>query len=70
MRKNVDLTEAGRQYATAYVAHHMTKDLNRAITLYEGVIAAYPDTKEAGLSKSQIGYIRHTRIPIFSLPTG
>ena len=46
--------EADQQYATAYDMHYTTKDIHKAFTLYEDIIAAHPDTKEAGYSKSQI----------------
>lgn len=39
--------------ATAYDAHYMTKDINKAFTLYEDIIAAHPDTKEAGSDKKK-----------------
>lgn len=55
--------EAGQQYATAYDMHYTTKDIHKAFTLYEDIIAAHPDTKEAGYSKSQIQNIVNAVVP-------
>ena len=63
MRDNNLSTEAGRQYASAYDAHYTTKDIHKAFTLYEDIIAAHPDTKEAGYSKSQVQNIVNAVVP-------
>jgi hypothetical protein len=55
--------EAGQQYATAYDTHYKTKDIHKAFTLYEDIIAAHPDTKEAGYSKSQVQNIVNGVVP-------
>jgi hypothetical protein len=55
--------EAGQQYATAYDTHYTTKDIHKAFTLYEDIIAAHPDTKEAGYSKSQVQNIVNAVVP-------
>jgi hypothetical protein len=54
MINNTKLTEAGQQYATAYDAHYTTKDMYKAFKLYGRIIAAHPDTDEAGYSRSQV----------------
>ena len=54
MRESRLSEEAGQQYATAYDTHYTTKDIHKAFTLYENIIAAHPDTKEAGYSRSQV----------------
>jgi hypothetical protein len=54
MINNTKLTEAGQQYATAYDAHYTTKDMYKAFKLYGRIIAAYPDTHEAGYSRSHV----------------
>jgi hypothetical protein len=37
--------------------------LERAFTLYEDIIAAHPDTKEAGYSRSQVQNIVNAVVP-------
>jgi len=56
-------TEAGQQYATAYDAHYKTKDVYKAFKLYERIIAAHPDTHEAGYSRAQVQNIVNTVVP-------
>lgn len=56
-------TEAGRKYAMAYKAQYTTKDIHKAFTLYEDLIAAHPDTLEAGYSRSQVQNIVNTVVP-------
>jgi hypothetical protein len=57
------LTEAGQQYAAAYAAHYTTKDLHDALRLYRGIMAAHPNTPEAGYSQSQILNIVKSVVP-------
>ena len=63
MRESRLSTEAGRQYASAYETHYTTKDIHKAFTLYEDIIAAHPDTKEAGYSRSQVQNIVNAVVP-------
>jgi hypothetical protein len=63
MSKDIVLTEAGQQYAAAYATHYTTKDLREALTLYKGVMAAHPKTKEAEYSRSQIQNIVNAVVP-------
>jgi hypothetical protein len=63
MRESRLSEEAGQQYATAYDTHYTTKDIHRAFTLYEDIIAAHPDTKEAGYSRSQVQNIVNAVVP-------
>jgi hypothetical protein len=63
MIDNTILTEAGQQYATAYDAHYKTKDMYKAFKLYGRIIAAHPDTLEAGYSRSQVQNIVNAVIP-------
>lgn len=63
MIKNTKLTEAGQQYATAYDAHYTTKDMYKAFKLYGRIIAAHPDTYEAGYSRSQVQNIVNAVVP-------
>jgi hypothetical protein len=63
MRNDTGMTEASQQYAAAHAAHHGTKDLRAALELYKGILAAYPDTQEAGYSRSQIQNIIKEVVP-------
>lgn len=63
MREATETTEAGRQYAAAYEAHYMTKDLREALGLYRGLTIAHPDTPEARYSRSQIQNIVNAVVP-------
>ncbi len=63
MRNDTGLTEARRQYAAAHAAHYKTKDLREALEFYKGIVAAHPDTQEAGYSRSQIHNIIKEVVP-------
>ena len=63
MKKAEVLTEAGRQYAVAYAAQFTKKDLREALDLHRGVMAAHPDTPEAGYSRTQILNIAQSVVP-------
>jgi hypothetical protein len=63
MRESRLSSEAGQRYASAYDTHYTAKDLHKAFTLYEDIIAAHPDTKEAGYSRAQVQNIVNTVVP-------
>jgi hypothetical protein len=63
MKNDTSLTEASRQYAAAHAAHYETKDLRKALELYKGILAAHPDSQEAGYSRSQIHNIIKEVVP-------
>jgi hypothetical protein len=63
MRDDRTLAEAGQQYAAAYAAHYTTKDLYEALGLYQGVMVAHPDTREAEYSRSQLQNIATSVVP-------
>jgi hypothetical protein len=63
MRNEAAPTEAGQQYAAAHAMHYKTKDLYKALGLYEGVMAANPDTHEAEYSRTQIQNIAKSVVP-------
>jgi hypothetical protein len=63
MRNDTGRTEASRQYAAAHAAHYEKKDLREALALYKGILAAHPDTQEAGYSRSQIQNIIKETVP-------
>jgi hypothetical protein len=63
MRNDTGLTEASRQYAAAHAAHYETKHLREALERYRGILAAHPDTQEAGYSRSQIHNIIKEVVP-------
>jgi hypothetical protein len=54
VRNYIPHTAAARKYAAAHAAHYATKDLYEALQLYKGVMAAYPNTREAQYSQTQI----------------
>ena len=62
MRSDTDLTEASWQYAAAHAAHYETEDLREAHRL-RGILAAHPDSQEAGISQSQIRNIIKEVVP-------
>jgi hypothetical protein len=63
MKKATEETEAGLLYATAHTAHYTAKDLHEALQLYQGVMSAHPDTREAGYARSQIQNIVIATVP-------
>ena len=63
MRNDTSLEKANQQYAAAHAAHYEAKDLREALLLYKGVLAAHPDTQEAGYARSQIQNIIKEVIP-------
>ena len=63
MRESKLSAEAGQQYASAYDTHYMTKDIHKALELYEDIVADYPGTKEAGYSISQVQNIVNAVVP-------
>ena len=63
MRNDIELTEAGQQYAAAYAAHYKARDLPRALRLYVKVMASHPDAQEAGYSRAQVQNIINTVVP-------
>ncbi len=67
MKNDTGLTEASRQYAAAHAAHYETKDLREALELYRGVLAAHPDSQEAGYSRSQVHNIVKEVVPDWEL---
>jgi hypothetical protein len=63
MKNETAPTEVSQRYAAAHAAHYETKDLREALELYKGVLAAHPDTQEAGYSRSQIQNIIKEVVP-------
>ena len=63
MRNDIVITEVGQQYAAAHAAHYGTQDLPEALMLYKALLAAHPDTHEAGYSRSQIQNIVKAVVP-------
>ena len=63
MRRETEITEAGRQYAAAYAAHYTGRDLPVALQLYKKVMASHPSTLEAGYSRAQVQNIVNTVVP-------
>jgi hypothetical protein len=63
MENRNSVTVAGQDYTKAHDMHYKTKDLPEAFKLYEGIIADYPETKEAGYSLSQFQNIVNAVVP-------
>lgn len=63
MINETELTKASKQYAEAYAIHYKTKDLRKALELYKGIMAEYPNTKEAEYSQAQIQNIVKSVVP-------
>jgi hypothetical protein len=63
MKNDTGILEASRQYQAAHAAHYVTKDLREAIMLYKAIMTAYPNTEEAGYSRSQIQNIVKATVP-------
>lgn len=54
MSMNAGVTQASKLYAAAHGTHYEAKDLRAALGLYQSILAAHPDSPEAGHSTSQI----------------
>jgi hypothetical protein len=63
MKNRNNVTVAGQDYTKAHDMHYKTKDLPKAFKLYGGIIADYPETKEAGYSLTQVQNIVNAVIP-------
>lgn len=63
MRNRTELTEANRQYATAYAAHSTEHDLPAAMRLYKQVMASHPNDPEAEYSRVQCRNIINAAVP-------
>jgi hypothetical protein len=63
MRKDVEITESGELYASAYAAQYNLNDVHKALKLYKSVVAAFPRSKEAGNAKLKIRNIENNLPP-------
>jgi hypothetical protein len=63
MKKSIELTEAGRQYAAAYAAQYTQHDLPAALQLYLNLMGSHPDTPEASNSRTQVQNIVNAVVP-------
>jgi len=63
MQEGIKIAEIGKQYAEAHWRHYREKDLRGAFALYKAIIAAHPDSPEAGYSRSQVQHIIHAVVP-------
>ena len=57
------ITKAAQDYAVAYAAHYGANDLKKAFELYRGVMATYPESREAVYSQKQIENIVAALVP-------
>lgn len=63
MRNEIELTEESRQYAAAYAAHYVDRDLPLALQLYKKLMASHPSAQEAGYSRMQVQNIVNAVVP-------
>lgn len=63
MKKAKTNSEAEKMYAAGHLAQYKSKDLPAALALYRDIIAAHPEEKEAGYSRSQISNIACNAVP-------
>lgn len=63
MRNETELTEACRQYAAAYAAHYVERDLPLALQLYKKLIASHPSAREADYARTQAQNIVNVVVP-------
>jgi hypothetical protein len=63
MSDNDNQKKTAQYYKTAHDAHYKTKDLRKALDLYTSVVDAYPDTREAEYSRTQIQNIAKNLVP-------
>jgi hypothetical protein len=63
MKNDTIISEVSKRYKNAYRIHYTEGDLREALGLYKGVIAAFPDTNEAGYSQTQIQNIVKSVVP-------
>ncbi len=54
MGNDIEVGEAGQQYAAAHAAHYGAHDLPLALQLYKAVLASHPSTQEADYSRTQV----------------
>lgn len=64
MTNDIVGTGVGQQYAAAHAEQYETKDLQSALTHYQALVVAHPDTPEAGYSRSQIQNIVKAVVPL------
>jgi hypothetical protein len=63
VKKETVLSKTGLHYAEVYEKQYSTKDLHAALLDYKDIVTEYPDTKEAGYSRSQIQNIVRAVVP-------
>ena len=63
MTNDTGSTEADQQYAVAHALHYKTKVLREALGRYKAIMAAHPNTQQAGYSRSQIQNIVRAVVP-------
>ena len=63
MKKNVEPTEASRQYAAAYAEHYTGRNLPLAFHLYKELMASYPNSQEANYARMQVQNLINAVVP-------
>ncbi len=63
MKNDAEHTEAGRQFAAAYLAHYTNHDLPSALELYQNLMASNPSAQESMYARMQIQNIANAVVP-------
>lgn len=63
MKRDIETTSAGHQYAAAYAAQYKVRDLPYAFTLYRQLLETHPDALEADDAQTQIDNIVAALVP-------
>ena len=63
MKNVAALPTSSKHYAEAYEKQYVMKELHAALLDYKNIVTEYPDTKEAGYSRSQIQNIMRAVVP-------
>lgn len=54
---------ASRDYAVAYATHYSDRNLVTALELYQELVTAYPDAREAGYTRTRMAKIVGSVVP-------
>lgn len=63
MRKSTDSSEAVGQYAIAYAAHYIKRDLPRALQLYRAILKSHSESVEATYCRMQLQNLINSVVP-------
>lgn len=63
MIHDINQNAASRQYAAAYAAHYLRRDLPFAVQLYRRLVAKHPNSPEADFCHMQIQNVINAVVP-------